>query len=124
MQLIRTNQGGFRWDTVRIPIQHREGGTKYLVWNSATISDTEGNPIATIAQGRDITQEILLEQEKEQLTLQIQENIAKLAILNDGIRNPLSIITTLTEMAGNKEYETLVYEQVTRINEIIQNLDK
>ncbi len=124
MQLIRTNQGGFRWDTVRIPIQHREGGTKYLVWNSATISDTEGNPIATIAQGRDITQEILLEQEKEQLTLQIQENIAKLAILNDGIRNPLSIITTLTEMAGNKEYETLVYEQVTRINEMIQNLDK
>jgi len=123
MDLVRTNQEGFRWDTVSIPIQHRDGKMKYVVWNSATISNTDGRPIATVAQGRDVTQEILLEQEKEQLTLQIQENIAKLAILNDGIRNPLSIIITLIEMTENKQYESLISEQVSRIDEMIRNLD-
>ncbi|WP_052288841.1 PAS domain S-box protein [Methanospirillum hungatei] len=127
MRLIRTTHDGVRWDTVRLAIQHRNGEIKTIVWNSSTIYDPDGQVIATIAQGRDITQEIHLEEEKEKLTTQIQENIAKLAILNDGIRNPLTIITSLIDMRDmidSGELERQIREQVSRIDDMIQSLDQ
>ena len=127
MRLIRTTHDGVRWDTVRLAIQHRNEEIKTIVWNSSTIYDTDGRPVATIAQGRDITQEILLEEEKEKLTTQIQENIAKLAILNDGIRNPLTIITALTDMSGTMnpaDIDSQIREQISRIDDMVQSLDQ
>ena len=76
---------------LEIPFMHQDGTLRTVLWNSATIYDSDGkNPVATIAQGRDVTAERFLEREKERAAVQIQENIAQLAILNDGIRNPLT----------------------------------
>jgi PAS domain S-box-containing protein len=45
-----------QWESVEIPILHRDGGVRIALWNSATIFDREGTTLlATIAQGQDIT---------------------------------------------------------------------
>jgi PAS domain S-box-containing protein len=48
---------GERWEVVEIPIQHADGSVRTLLWNSATIFAADNKtPVATIAQGQDITE--------------------------------------------------------------------
>jgi len=125
MRLIRTTLEGVRWETAEIPLLHKDGEIKTVLWNSATIYDPDGmTPRATIAQGRDITAERQLEREKDEAAAQIQENIAKLAILNDGIRNPLTIIATFTEMAADTQTADLILAEISRIDEMVNSLDR
>ncbi len=57
MALIRKTSTGERWETVEIGIQHCNGSTRTVLWNSATLFSPDGSkPIATIAQGQDITE--------------------------------------------------------------------
>jgi diguanylate cyclase (GGDEF)-like protein/PAS domain S-box-containing protein len=60
MEMIRKTAAGERWETVEIIIQHRDGWKRTVLWNSATLSGTDGKPIATIAQGQDITERKLV----------------------------------------------------------------
>ncbi|WP_324475158.1 PAS domain S-box protein, partial [Methanospirillum sp.] len=125
MRLIHTTHEGVRWETVEIPLLHASGEIKTVLWNSATIYDQDGKtPLATIAQGRDITAERQLEREKDEAAAQIQENIAKLAILNDGIRNPLSIIATYIEMTSDKQVADIILGEIRRIDEMVTSLDQ
>jgi len=125
MRLIRTTLEGVRWETVELGIQHMDGSVKTVLWNSSTIYNPEGSiPIATIAQGRDVTLERSLEREKEETTAQIHENIAKLAILNDGIRNPLSVITLMVNMTGDSQLSESILAEVNRIDEMVSSLDR
>ncbi|HSQ93524.1 MAG TPA: PAS domain S-box protein, partial [Methanoregula sp.] len=56
MDLIRETSTGERWETVEIPILTKDGSTRTVLWNSATVYDADGTTrIATIAQGQDIT---------------------------------------------------------------------
>ncbi|MFH1259818.1 MAG: PAS domain-containing protein [Elusimicrobiota bacterium] len=56
MELIRDTLGGERWESVEINILHLNGIVWTVLWNSATLFDLDGKtPIATIAQGQDIT---------------------------------------------------------------------
>ncbi len=53
---IHKTHTGERWETVEIEILHRDNSRRTVLWNSATIFSTDGKtPIATIAQGQDIT---------------------------------------------------------------------
>lgn len=81
-------------------------------------------PLATIAQGIDVTKERQLQHEKERAIQQISENIAQLAILNDGIRNPLTIIAMYADLVGDKNITERIEDQVMRIDEMVNNLDK
>jgi len=48
---------GETWKAVEIPIQTIHGGTRTVIWNSANIYGKDGTtPVATIAQGTDITE--------------------------------------------------------------------
>ncbi len=124
MRLIKTTQKGVRWDTLHIDIQHQDGSIRSILWNSSTIYGPDGStPIATIAQGRDITSELLLEKEKEKMTIQIQENISKLSILNDGIRNPLAVISLYIDSTGNPDIITPVQAAIAKIDDMINTLD-
>jgi PAS domain S-box-containing protein len=125
MHLIQTTHRGVRWEIVEIPILHQNGTVRSVLWNSATIYGSDGvSPIATIAQGRDVTFERFLELEKERAAVQIQENIAQLAILNDGLRNPLTIIATCADMAGDEQITKSILNEVIRIDEMVHNLDR
>jgi len=57
MDLIRKTLTGERWEAVEIKIQHLDGTVGTVLWNSATLFAADGHtPIATIAQGHDITE--------------------------------------------------------------------
>ena len=56
MNLISKTLTGERWEVVEINIQHVDGSIRIVLWNSATLFSSDGEtPIATIAQGQDIT---------------------------------------------------------------------
>ena len=57
MSLISKTLTGERWETVEIEILHLDESVRTLLWNSATIFALNGHtPIATIAQGHNITE--------------------------------------------------------------------
>jgi len=56
-RLLRNAAPGKHWELVEIPIQRVDGSVRTLLWNSATILSADGKtPVATIAQGQDITE--------------------------------------------------------------------
>ncbi|HWQ68099.1 MAG TPA: PAS domain S-box protein [Methanospirillum sp.] len=124
MRLLRSTAHGVRWMTIEIDILHRDGSVRTILWNSSTLYSQDGATlVATIAQGRDITVERRLEEEKKTTVLQIQQNLAQLAILNDEIRNPLMIITTYADQIHDTLVMDQIHMQVRRIDEIVHHLD-
>ncbi|MCA1917665.1 PAS domain S-box protein [Methanospirillum hungatei] len=125
LQKEQTILNGARWETVEIPIVHKDGTIRTIIWNSSTIFASDGvTPVATIAQGIDVTKERQLQKENERAIRQISENIAQLAILNDGIRNPLTIITMYADLVGDEKIAKCIEDQVMRIDEMVNNLDR
>jgi PAS domain S-box-containing protein len=56
MELIRKTLAGERWEELEIPIINSTGSIRTVLWNSATLVSSDGKtPVATIAQGHDIT---------------------------------------------------------------------
>ncbi len=54
-KIARTSSGEY-WESVEIPILHKDGDIRIVLWNSANIHAEDGaNLVATIAQGQDIT---------------------------------------------------------------------
>ena len=56
MFLVKGTLAGKHWNAVEIPILHVNGTVSTILWNSATIFENDGTtPLATIAQGHDIS---------------------------------------------------------------------
>lgn len=62
LHLIRKTLAGEHWEVVEIPILTINGQVRTVLWNSATIMDANGNILATIAQGQDITDRLRSEE--------------------------------------------------------------
>jgi PAS domain S-box-containing protein len=57
MEVIRKTSTGERWEDVEIEILRLDGAIRIVLWNSATIYESDGKTmLATIAQGVDITE--------------------------------------------------------------------
>ncbi|WP_295434925.1 PAS domain S-box protein [uncultured Thiodictyon sp.] len=105
MGLIRQTLSGQRWEVVEIKIQHRDGSVRTVLWNSATLFAADGQtPLATIAQGQDITER---KQAEEQLARAKEAaeaaNRAKsefLANMSHEIRTPLNSILGFAQVLG------------------------
>lgn len=124
MRLIRTTMEGVRWETVELDILRQDGSIRTLVWNSATIYDQdEVTPVATIAQGQDITHQKRLEREKEAAIEQIQQNLGQLSVLNDEIRNPLTVMAIAVDMMDDESLQQMILPQIQRIDDMITGLD-
>ena len=65
-----------------------------------------------------------VEEEKWIAFEQIEQNIEQFAILVDQIRNPLAVISLITEMMVEGEVKRRILSQVRRIEELISKLDK
>jgi PAS domain S-box-containing protein len=64
MDLIRKTMVGERWESVEMPILHKKGEIRTVLWNSAAIFGADGKTIvSTIAQGQDITERKRIESE-------------------------------------------------------------
>ncbi|HUK93125.1 MAG TPA: PAS domain S-box protein, partial [Methanomicrobiales archaeon] len=75
MDHIRRTMAGERWEAVEIPILHRDGSVRTVLWNSATLYKADGVTVSSaIAQGQDITERKQFE-EALHATSQYLENL-------------------------------------------------
>jgi PAS domain S-box-containing protein len=57
MDVVRRTTRGERMNVVELPILHRNGDVRTVLWNSATLYEADGKTVSsTIAQGQDITE--------------------------------------------------------------------
>jgi PAS domain S-box-containing protein len=64
LEKIQRTLSGERWESVEIPIIGKNGDIRLILWNSASVYGEDGKAvIATIAQGQDITERKLAEEE-------------------------------------------------------------
>lgn len=76
MEPIRETLDGERLDVVEIKILHIDGTERILLWNSANIMSRDGKtPIATIAQGYDITERKVAEVEIKKLNETLEQKV-------------------------------------------------
>jgi PAS domain S-box-containing protein len=102
----RAAKKGERWEAVEIPIQHVNGSVCTVLWNSATLFDVDGKtPLATIAQGQDITERKKVEQLKDEF----------IGLVSHELRTPLTVISGSLQTAMS---EGLSREDV---RELLQN---
>ena len=137
MALIHKTLTGERWETVEIEIQHRDESVRTVLWNSATLFAPDGQtPIATIAQGQDITErkkvEIELKKANEEL---IKFNDLKdefVSMASHELRTPLSIICGAVKLlideipgkivSGQKEMLDMAMKNLNRLARIVDSL--
>ena len=100
-----------------------DGRIKHLHIRGRGEYSPDGRPERIIGTVQDITDRMTLEEERTNLIKQIQKNIAELSILNDGIRNPLSIIETILER-GSEGGREEIEDQIARIDSMVNQLDK
>ncbi len=95
---------------------------RFILFTSP-LRDVSDAITGTIGIAIDITNQKALEEERKRLILQLEQNLIELALLNDKIRNPLTVISTIVEMNA-PEIGELITSCVQEIDDIIHNLDK
>jgi PAS domain S-box-containing protein len=99
MAYIEIAINGEYWETVEIPILRTDGTTRTVLWNSANIFEKDGvTVVATIAQGQDITERKLVEE-----NLQVKQE--ELAAANEELQ------------AQTEELNTAYYEMQSQVEE-------
>ena len=98
------------------------GGTRIPIEATGFPVTIDGQQLV-LAIGRDISERHQLENLKKKALLQIEENIEQLAILNDSIRNPLTVIIALAEI-GDTEIDRKIIREAWEIDAIISRLDQ
>ena len=128
---------GERWESVEIPILRKDGDVRIVLWNSANIYAKDGKtPLATIAQGQDITDRKRAEKalrKSEQLRAE-SEKLASIGRLAAGvaheINNPLTGVLTFAHLLREKDNLDeqdrqdldLVIHETKRAAEIVRSL--
>jgi len=105
------------------PVLTRDKGERILHTRKIPILDEAGNPKYLLGISEDITERIDLENLRKTTLLQVEEQILQLAILNDSIRNPLTVIIGLSSMNEGEVFEQIV-RQAYEIDEIVTRLDQ
>ncbi|MCX6270940.1 MAG: PAS domain S-box protein [Bacteroidetes bacterium] len=119
MALIRKTSSGERWETVEIIIQHIDGAEHTVLWNSATLfSIDDKTPVATIAQGQEITKRKKAEEEirlkNEELRKINAEKDKFFSILAHDLRSPFHALLGFTQLL-DEELTNLSPDKVNRI---------
>jgi PAS domain S-box-containing protein len=106
MDLIRKTMEGERWESVEIPVQHRDGGVRTVLWNSAPLYEADGKTImSAIAQGQDIT-------DRKEMLEEIARKASDLAEANAVLSG---------EIAQRKEAEEEVRKAFAMLNAALES---
>lgn len=113
---IRRALSGERWEAVEIPIEKTDGSVRTVLWNSANIYDKEGTLIsATIAQGQDITERKLAEENlrkaRDELEERVQERTKELSRASEELAARAQELARKSEdlARSNDELEQFAY---------------
>jgi PAS domain S-box-containing protein len=113
---IRRALSGERWEAVEIPIQKTDGSVRTVLWNSANIYDKEGSKIVTtIAQGQDITERKIAEEElrktRDELEERVRERTKELSLASEELANRAQELARKSEdlARSNAELEQFAY---------------
>jgi PAS domain S-box-containing protein len=93
---IRRTLAGEYWESVEIPIQHKDGSVRIALWNSANIKNEDGTLLATIAQGQDITER---KQAEEALLVAKAQAELYVDLMGHDINNLNQVAMTSLELA-------------------------
>lgn len=106
-----------------LEVIHQNGYGIPVVITGRKIKSGSGTDARTLWTFTDISEQKLIESQKNEAISQIQRNLAELAILNDGIRNPLTVIAGHAELTLGDEAD-LIMKQVRIIDQMINQLDQ
>jgi PAS domain S-box-containing protein len=109
MDLIKKTGEGERWESVEIPILHKKGDIRTVLWNSATIFEADGKTvISTVAQGQDITERKMVEaqyrlkaSEYAKLNVALEEEILQRKSADADLKKTLSLLNASLESTAD-----------------------
>jgi len=112
MALIRKTVTGERWESVEIPILHKKGDIRTVLWNSASIFGADGKTIISIiAQGQDITDRKKIESEYRlraseyaKMNVALKEEIRQRKESDATLKNTLSLLNASLESTADGIY--------------------
>jgi PAS domain S-box-containing protein len=116
---IRDAMAGERWDVVEIPIQHVDGSVRIVLWNSATLFDVEGKtPVATIAQGQDITERKKVEEIKDEF----------IGLVSHELKTPITVVigsvyTAMSKGISRKDAQLLLQDAASSAESLATIVD-
>ena len=118
METIRKTQSGERWETVEIHILHINGPVSIVLWNSATIFARDGvTPLATIAQGQDITKRKIAEAQLHRTLVDLERSNKELEqfayVASHDLQEPLRMVSSYTQLLAQK-YEGQLDEKAKK----------
>jgi len=119
MNLIRKTLTGERWESVEIMILHRDQSIRTVLWNSATLFAPDGiTPVATIAQGQEITKRKEAEKEIQLKNDELQKVIAEkdkfFSILAHDLRSPFNAFLGFTQVMA-EDLSSMTLEEIHKI---------
>ena len=100
----------------------RKDNTVFPITQTSSYLYRQGEEFTCIF-ARDITETVEMREREKETLGQIEENLLSLAILNDHIRNPLTIITAAADLQVGESREKIL-AQVDQIDEIVRKLDQ
>jgi len=126
MERIRKTVTGERWESVEIPILHKNGEIRTVLWNSSSIYGADGKTIVSIiAQGQDITDRKKIESEYRlraseyaKMNLALEEEIRQRKESDATLKKTLSLLNASLESTADG---ICVVDQQGRITGYNQN---
>jgi two-component system sporulation sensor kinase A len=130
MQTIEKATQGDRWQSVEVPILCKDEETRVALWNSANIQDKQGNMVATIAQGQDITERKKAEEalrKSEEKWRSLAENAPNVIMIVDRSGTIQFINRTVVEarpeeIAGKTVYDFVGPQHHSIVKKIIEQV--